>query len=292
MVSVNDGELTVYLDGDFLPLKEARIPVMDRGFLFGDGVYEMIPVYGDTVFRLEQHLQRLARSLDAIDIPDPHTRDEWTSLVRELLERNGIPGDKSVYIEVTRGVGDRDHLYDSGELVPTVFMLCRPIRAGHHSGGVGAITHPDIRWDYCHIKAISLLPAVLLKNRASRAGCHEAILIRNGRVTEGASSNVFVVTGGVVTTPPKGNDLLSGITRDLVVELLSGAGIGYEEADVRAEDLRVAEEIWITSSTMEIVPVVRLDGENVGEGRPGPLWKRARELYDAYKQEIAARVPT
>lgn len=284
MVRVNDRELTVYLDGGYLPLQEARIPVMDRGFLFGDGVYEMIPVYGERTFRLDQHLIRLARSLEAIDIPNPHAPDEWKSIIKELLDRNKFSDHRSVYIEVTRGVGDRDHLYDSEELVPTVFMLCRPIISRDYSTGVGAITHEDIRWDYCHIKAVSLLPAVLLKKRASRAGCYEAILIRDGLVTEGASSNVFVVRNGVARTPPRGNDLLSGITRDLIVELLNSAGLECEEKAIPDHELRSADEIWITSSTTEIAPVVRLDGKNVGNGTPGPLWKRVRKLYDAYKQ--------
>ena len=275
----------VYLDGCFLPLDQARVSVMDRGFLFGDGIYEMMPVYGDWVFRLDEHLARLARSLEAIEIPDPYNTGEWKSVVRDLLEKNPAAGDRSVYIEVTRGAGDRNHIYESTEHVPTVFMLCRPLAARDYSGGVGAITHPDIRWDYCHIKAISLLPAVMLKQRARKAGCLEAILIRNGEVTEGAASNVFIVRDDRVMTPPRGNELLHGITRELVVELLTGVGMCCEETRINEQELHGADEIWITSSTMEVVPVVTLDGKKVGEGTPGPQWRHARELYDAFKRK-------
>ena len=282
---MSDKTPIVYLDGRFLPLDQARVSVMDRGFLFGDGVYEMMPVYGNWVFRLDEHMARLARSLNAIEIPDPYSPGKWESVVRELLEKNPAAGHRSIYIEVTRGAGDRNHIYESTELMPTVFMLCRPLAARDYSGGVGAITHPDIRWEYCHIKAISLLPAVILKQRASKAGCLEAILIRNGKVTEGAASNVFIVRDDRVLTPPRGNELLHGITRDLVVELLAGAGICCEETRVSEQELRDADEIWITSSTMEVVPVVTLDGKKVGEGTPGPQWQRVRKLYDGFKNK-------
>lgn len=281
----------VYLNGRFLPLGEARIQVMDRGFLFGDGVYEMLPVYGNSVLREDEHLARLSGSLDAIDIPDPHDVNNWKSLIRELLDRNPVSEHRSVYIEVTRGVGDRDHLYDSACLTPTVFMLCRPVKTRDYSGGVGAITHADIRWDYCHIKAVSLLPAVLLKQRARSAGCHEAILLRDGEVTEGASSNVFVVSNGVIITPPKSNNLLPGITRDLIVELASSAGMPCREDVLPEQALRDADEIWITSSTMEIAPVVKLDGRKVGTGETGPYWKRMKSLYEEFKQHSTAGNP-
>lgn len=261
---------------------------MDRGFLFGDGVYELIPVYGDRIFRLDEHLARLQNSLDAIDIPNPHSDEEWKVLIEKVLAENPVSGHRSIYIEVTRGVGERDHLYEE-QLVPTVFILCRPVVARDYSGGVSAITHPDIRWDYCHIKAISLLPGVLLKNHARKSGgAHEAILIRDGEVTEGAASNVFVVMNGIVLTPPKDNRLLPGITRDLIVELLTEAGIECREKAIPESDLVKAEEIWITSSVMEIAPVVELDGRPVGGGEPGPMWGRVRELYEGFKQRMIA----
>ena len=280
--------LIVYLNGEYVPLKDARIPVMDRGFLFGDGVYELIPVYGDRIFRLDEHLARLQNSLDAIDIPNPHSDEEWETLIENVLSENPGSDHRSVYIEVTRGVGERDHLYEQ-QLKPTVFILCRPVIARDLSGGVSVITHPDIRWDYCHIKAISLLPGVLLKNHArNTGGAHEAILIRDGEVTEGAASNVFIVSNGIVATPPKDNRLLPGITRDLIVELLEGAGIKCEERVVTESDLNKAEEIWITSSVMEIAPVVRLDGRTLGNGAPGSMWQRVHELYEAFKQRMIA----
>lgn len=281
---MSDAQPVVYLDGRFLPLSEARISVMDRGFLFGDGVYEMLPVYANWVCRRDEHLERLDRSLREIDVPNPHSMEEWVDLIDILLERNRSSRHRSVYIQVTRGVGDRDHLYDVDRLIPTVFMLCRPLADRDYSKGVSAITHPDIRWDYCHIKATSLLPAVLLKNRARAAGCLEAILIRSGVVTEGASSNVFIVANGEIRTPSKGMDLLSGITRDLVMELLDEAGIPCDEGRISERELRDADEIWITSSTMEIAPVVRLDGAVVGKGVPGPAWRRTSELYEIFKR--------
>ncbi|MEX2523515.1 MAG: aminotransferase class IV [Gammaproteobacteria bacterium] len=259
---------------------------MDRGFLFGDGVYEMIPVYGDYIFRLEQHLLRLQNSLDAIDIPNPYSHDQWETLIGEVLHKNPYSDHRSVYIEITRGAGDRNHIYEDG-LVPTVFILCREVDPNDRRKGVRAITHKDIRWDYCDIKSISLLPAVLLKQIAKHSdGAHEAILIKDGVVTEGAASNVFMVKNGKVLTPPKDNRLLSGITRDLIIELLNENSIPCEEKQVTDIELRNAEEIWITSSVMEIVPVIQLDGNNVGNGLPGNLWKKIHELFEAYKKDI------
>jgi D-alanine transaminase len=273
----------VYLNGRFLPLEEARIPVLDRGFIFGDGVYEVIPVFGRHVLRLGAHLSRLQDSLDAIYIANPHTGAEWASIVDELLRLNPEGEDRSIYIEITRGVAPRDHLIPP-DLPPTVFALCKPIPRRDFSAGISAITHEDIRWKYCNIKAISLLPGVLLRERARRRdGSSEAILIRDGLVTEGAASNVFVVQDGVAHTPPKSNWLLPGITRDLVVDLLRAAGLPCEEGDVPAAMLSGAGEIWVTSSTMGIAPVTRLDGQAVGDGTPGDYWRQADALYQAFK---------
>lgn len=283
---MNQQSYTAYLNGEFLPLEEARISVMDRGFLFGDGVYEMIPVYGDHIFRLEQHLSRLQYSLDAINIPNPYSNDEWHSLASRLLSRNPVSDHRSIYIEITRGVGDRNHIYED-DLVPTVFMLCRDVVAGNRREGVSAVTHRDIRWDYCDIKSISLLPAVLLKQYANRSGgAHEALLISDGRLTEGAASNVFVVKNGTILTPPKDRALLSGITRDLIIELLRRERLPCEEREVTENELVNADEIWITSSVMEIVPVIRLDGKKVGEGSPGVMWKKVYELFETFKKDI------
>jgi D-alanine transaminase len=271
----------VYLNGEYLPLEEARVSVLDRGFTFGDGVYEVIPVYNYCLFRWREHLQRLDNSLRAIGLENPLSHEEWLAVLRELVARQPSH-DQSVYLQVTRGVSPRDHAFPD-EMRPTVFAMSRPLPRQDYSTGVAAITRPDIRWQWCHIKAITLLPSVLLRQEAARAGAKEVILLRDGRVTEGAASNVFIVAGGVVLTPPKDNYVLPGITRDLVLELLRADRIECAETTVTETQLRQADEIWITSSTQEVVPVVRLDGVAVGSGTPGELWRRAHRLYQEFK---------
>lgn len=284
---MSNADPTVFLNGRYLPLAEARVSVLDRGFLFGDGVYEVIPVYGNCIFRLAEHLVRLANSLSAIDIPNPYTDAEWTSLFNELVQRNPADGDRSLYLEVTRGQGPtRDHLYPAG-LVPTVFAMCRPISAKMYVTGISAITHEDIRWHYCHIKAVTLLPNIMLKQIALKTdGSAEAILHRDGFVTEGAASNVFIVKDGTVSTPPKAPTILPGVTRDLMVELLRGAGIRCNESALSLQQLRGADEIWITGSVAGIAPVGRLDGQQVGDGQPGPVWQQAVKLFNDYKRSL------
>ena len=279
---------TVYLNGSFLPLEEARVPVMDRGFLFGDGVYEVIPVYGGRLFRLPQHLQRLQDSLDGVRIGNPLTADAWRDLLEELVSRN-TGSDQAVYLQVTRGVAPkRDHAFPA-DTRPTVFAMSNPLPERHDIAGeqgIHAITLPDIRWQQCNIKAITLLPNVMLRQQAIEADTAEAILIRDGFATEGAASNIFIVRNGVIVTPPKGPTLLPGITRDLIIELAVSNALPYREADIPAADLHVAEEIWLTSSTREISPVVRLDDAKVGDGRTGPVWKRMIALFQAYKDAL------
>lgn len=277
----------VFVNGNYLPIQEATVSVLDRGFLFGDGVYEVIPVYGNKIFRLTEHLLRLSNSLSSIDIKNPHTAAEWEVIFNELVRRNPDDVDKSLYLQITRGTGPaRDHLY-SDTLVPTVFAMCRPISTKSYDQGITAITHEDIRWKYCHIKAITLLPNILLRQRALNAdGSFEAILMREGIVTEGAASNVFVVKGGVVTTPPKDVTILPGVTRDLLVELLQEAGIRCNETTITHQQLLAADEIWITGSLAGVAPVLKLDGRAVGSGQPGPSWKTANRLFNEYKLRI------
>lgn len=279
-----------YLNGEFLPREKACVPVMDRGFLFGDGVYEVIPVYGGRLFRLDQHLQRLASSLDAIRLGNPLDNTGWHNLLEQLVEHNG-GGDLSVYLQVTRGAAPtRDHAFPTG-VQPTVFMMSSPLSAGRDidsEPGIHAVTLNDIRWDFCNIKAITLLPNVLLRQQAIDAEAAEAILVRDGFATEGAASNLFIVREGLLVTPPKSPSLLPGITRDLVLELAANHAIPYREADVTQAELNSADEIWLTSSTREISPVTRLDDRSVGDGKPGPLWRRMIRLYQDYKRAVGA----
>ena len=279
---------TAYLNGSFLPLEDASISVMDRGFLFGDGVYEVIPVYAGKLFRLEEHLQRLQNSLDGVRIGNPLTTAAWHELLEELVSRNN-GGDQAVYLQVTRGVAPkRDHAFPV-DTRPTVFAMSNPLPAPIDVAaepGIHAITLPDIRWQHCNIKAITLLPNVILRQQAVEADTAEAILIRDGYVTEGAASNIFIVRNGILVTPPKSPALLPGITRDLVIELAAGNAIPYREADIAAAELCTASEIWLTSSTREISPVVQLDDEVVGDGKPGPVWSQMIALFQAYKASI------
>ena len=277
----------VHLNGRNLPAEEACVPVLDRGFIFGDGVYEVIPVFGGHPFRLDEHLQRLENSLSEVRIPSPHTRGEWTALIRNLIDANS-GGDQSLYLQVTRGPAARDHALPEHP-APTVFAMSNPLRPPAPEileQGIEAITLDDIRWSRCHIKAISLLPNILLRQTALDAGATEAILIRDGQATEGAASNLFAVLDGELRTPPKGPRLLPGITRDVILELAAANGIPHREADIRAEDLAHASEVWVTSSTREILPVTTLDGKAVGNGRPGPVFRRMYDLYQANKAKL------
>lgn len=277
-------DLTVYLNGEFLPAPEARVSVLDRGFIFGDGIYEVIPVYGGRLFRLAHHLERLDHSLEGIRMANPMSHGRWQGVLEELVRRNG-GGDQSLYLQITRGVADRDHGFPP-DTEPTVFAMSKPLEAVSPElrEGIGAVTVEDIRWKWCNIKAIALLPNILMRQQAIDEGAAEAIMLREGLVTEGTASNIFIVSEGTVSTPTKSNLLLPGITRDLVVELCRDNAVPCREEPISEAQLRGADEIWITSSTREILPVTRLDGAMVGDGCPGPLWQRLIGLYQEYKQ--------
>ena len=269
-----------WLDGVFAPLEELRVSPLDRGFLFADGVYEVVPVYAGKLFRCEAHLARLERSLAGVRIPEPLPRAEWVQVLDELVTRNG-GGDQAVYLQVTRGVAPRDHAFPQST-TPTAFAMTRAVQRPAEPPPRSAITRPDPRWQRCDIKSVSLLPNVLLRQEAREAGVDEAILLRDGQVTEGAATNVFIVKDDFIVTPPKTNHLLGGVTRDLLVELLEGANLPLVEGPIEAADLEQATEVWITSSSMEVAPVVNLDGQPVGAGKPGPVWQRARRLFSDY----------
>ena len=279
---------TAYLNGTFLPLEDASVPVMDRGFLFGDGVYEVIPVYGGKLFRLAHHLQRLRNSLQAVHIDNPLTDSDWEAMLTELVSRNATP-DQAVYLQVTRGVAaKRDHAFPA-DTRPTLFAMSTPMAASadiDSIAGATAITLPDIRWKLCNIKAITLLPNVMLRQQAVEAGAVEAILIKDGYAIEGAASNVFIVKNGLLITPPNGPALLPGITRDLIIELAANHAIPFREADITETELFAADEIWLSSSTREISPVTLLDNTVISAGKPGPLWKRMITLYQEYKAAL------
>ena len=278
----------IYLNGAYLPPEEARVSVMDRGFLFGDGVYEVIPSYGGHFLGLEPHLDRLDASLAALRLPNPLSREDWRAVLHRLIGAPPAP-DQYIYLQVTRGAPpERDHLCPGG-IVPTVFAMAKPIKpraATVEEQGVVCITRPDIRWLRGEIKSISLAAAVMMRREAEDAGALETIMHRDGLVTEGAVSNVFVVRGDELMTPPNSHLLLPGITRELALVLAREHGIRFLECPVPLDLLRRADEIWLSSSTREVLPVTRLDGQPVGGGCPGPLWRRMNALYQDYKARV------
>jgi len=283
--------MTVFLNGEFLPIEQAKISVLDRGFIFGDGVYEVIPVYSRRPFRLEEHLARLQASLDAIRLANPHPPSEWTELVGKIIAGNPWE-DQNVYLQVTRGAAKRDHAFPKG-IKPTVFLMASelvPPSAELVESGAKAIVLPDFRWLRCDIKSISLLGNCMLRTLAADRGCVEAILVRDGLLTEASASNVFVVKSGTVLAPPKSHLILPGITYDVVLEILRANALPHEVRPVAESELRSAEEIWVTSSSREVLAITTLDGKAVGAGenagKPGPVFKRAHALYQQYKAKV------
>ena len=296
----------VYLNGEYLPLDQAKISVLDRGFLFADGVYEVIPAYGGRMLRVQEHLQRLQNSLDAIRLENPLSNQQWLAVFEKILALNSNenPGknpsknsredsreDASIYLQVTRGVAAvRNHGFP-GEVSQTVFIMVNelaPVDKEKLRTGVSAITLDDIRWKACNVKSISLLGNILLRQQAHDNNSAESILINDGLVTEGAASNVFAVINDVLVTAPSGARLLPGITRDLIVELAREHNIPCEERDFSEAELLSASEIWLTSSTKEILPVVVLNGKPVANGKSGPIWDKMIDIYQACKVKLRA----
>jgi D-alanine transaminase len=281
------GEVTVFLNGKFLPAGEAKISALDRGFIFGDGVYELVPVYSRVPFRLKEHLARLERSLAEVAIRNPHSREQWRDIIFKLIDAQAFD-DQGVYLQVTRGVAKRDHAFPKSA-EPTVFMMSNPLvspPAAQVEAGGAAVSALDNRWLRCDIKSTSLIGNVLLRQVSAEAGAVETILFRDGRLTEASSSNVFIVKGGVIYSPPKSNLILPGITYDVVIELARANGMPLELTDVAETALRAADEIWVTSSSKEVFPIVSLDGAAVGDGRPGPVFRRMHRLYQEFKQKV------
>ena len=281
--------MTIYLNGHYMPIEEAKISVLDRGFIFGDGVYEVIPVYSRKPFRLESHLRRLRHSLDGIRLANPHSDAEWTAIIIELIKRNAAH-DQYLYLHITRGVAKRDHAFPDPPVKPTVFMMSNPLLtppAALLASGVGAVSAEDNRWLRCDIKAIALLPNVLLRQMAVEAGCAETILIReNEFMTEGAASNIFVVKNGKLLAPPKDNLMLPGITYDVVLEIAAANHIPHEVRRISAVEVFAADELLLTSSTKEVLAITTLDGKPVGTGRPGAMFARLHKLYQDFKRDV------
>jgi len=276
--------VTVYLNGQFLPLEEAKISVLDRGFIYGDGVYELVPVYGRRPYRLRQHLARLQRSLDGIRLANPHTDDEWEAIIAGLIGRMAF-ADQGVYLQVTRGAAKRDHAFPAG-VAPTVFMMSNPLALPSREQierGVAVVTAADERWLHCDLKTISLLGNVLARQLAVDAGATETVLFRNGYLTEASASNVLLVRDGVIVAPPKDNQILPGITYDVAFELAREAGLPIEVRAVSKDEALAADEMWLSSSTKEVLAVTSVDGRPFGGGKPGPVFRKVHALFQASK---------
>ena len=270
-----------------MPIEEARVPVLDRGFIFGDGIYELVPVYSRVPFRLDEHLARLERSLAAVSIRNPYTRSQWRGLIYRLVDAQSFD-DQGVYFQVTRGVAKRDHAFPK-DVEPTIFMMSNPLVTPPRElvqKGAAAVTAQDNRWLRCDIKSISLIGNCLLRQLSAEAGAVETILFREGKLTEASASNVFVVKRGVILSPPKSSLILPGITYDVVVELAGANGLPLELREVTEPEVRGADEIWVSSSSKEVLPVVSLDAVPVGDARPGPLFGRMYQLYQEFKQKV------
>ena len=277
----------VFLNGKFMPIEEARVPVLDRGFIFGDGVYELVPVYSRVPFRMDEHLARLERSLAAVRIRNPYSRAEWREIILQLVDKQTFE-DQGIYFQVTRGVAKRDHSFPK-DAAPTVFLMSNPLVCPPQElvqRGATAVTAVDNRWLRCDIKSISLIGNCLLRQVSADAGAVETILFRDGKLTEASASNVFVVRGGEILSPPKSNLILPGITYDVIAELAQAAGLPFEFRDVSEAEVRGADEIWVTSSSKEVLAITMLDGKPVGAGVPGPAFSNMYGLYQEFKQKV------
>jgi D-alanine transaminase len=280
--------MIIYLNGKYVPQQQATISVMDRGFLFGDSIYEVIPVFNGKLFRAKQHLQRLRKSLQAIFLDLDLSNDELLTIFKNLLTKNQITGNQSIYLQITRGVDNtRSHVIPKKNQ-PTVICFCVPpkkISTADIKQGVRAITLTDTRWQNCYIKATTLLPNILAYEVAKQSNADEAILIRDDYVTEASSSNVFIVKDNVILTPPLSANILGGITRDLVIELAKANNLNLTEKNISRNELQHADEIWLTSSSKDVWPVVMLDKKTVGHGKAGPVWFTMHELFQNYKNK-------
>jgi D-alanine transaminase len=282
--------MLVYLNGSFIPNGDARISVDDRGFVFADGIYEVIRVYDGRLFMAEAHAQRMRAGLGAIRIQD--AGEAVLAAAERLLDENDLRhGDATIYIQITRGVAPRRHAFPEGSVPPTVYVTAKPFRqhpTSYWDDGVAAITVPDTRWSRCDIKSISLLPNVLANQAAREAGAFEALFVRDGVIIEGSHSNLFAVLDGEIITYPECNYILPGITRRLVLELARELALPVREGHLLQERMSDVEEMFLTGTTTEVMPVTRVDAQRVADGRPGPV---ARRLQQAFRDRVEATRP-
>ena len=281
---MNDAQQIVYLNGRFLPIGEATVPVLDRGFIYGDGVYELVPVYGREPFRLPQHLARLRHTLAGVRMDNPHSDAQWEAIIRDLIARQPYD-DQGVYFQVTRGVAKRDHSFPKGA-TPTVFMMANPLALPSREQverGVAVVTAEDNRWHRCDLKTISLIGNVLLRQLATDAGAAEVMLFRDGHLTEASASNVLVVQDGTIVVPPKDNLILPGITYDATVEFARAAAVPVVVRPVPRAEALSADELWLSSSTKEVLAITTVDGQPFAGGMPGPVFRKVWAAFQAHK---------
>ena len=286
-------DTTCYLNGQYLPLSEARISPLDRGFLFADGVYEVIPVYSRVPFRGEEHMIRFQKSFDGIGLANPHTPAEWNAIIGKVIAQADFD-DQAVYLQVSRGADvKRDAAFPKADVKPTVFVFTAPMvkpSAAARENGVAVVSAPDIRWTRCNYKTVSLLPNAMTRQISAAAGATETVMFRDGFLTEGSASNIFVVKDGVILAVPQDNRILAGITYDVVSELAKKHGARFEVRMITESEVRSADELWVTSSTKEVLPITTLDGKPVGHGaaagKPGPITRQMHAWYVAFRDEV------
>jgi D-alanine transaminase len=284
---MNDNDQIVYLNGKYLPISQAHVSVLDRGFIYGDGVYEVVPVYQREPFRLPHHLARLQRSLDGIGMANPHTNAQWESLVRELVARQPFD-DQGVYFQVTRGAAKRDHSFPKG-VPPTVFMMSNPLPLPTREqvdNGVSVVTADDNRWQRCDLKTISLLGNVLMRQLATDQGAAETVMFRDGYLTEASASNVLVVIDGTIVAPPKDNHILPGITYDAAIDFAREAGMPLTIRPVSKDEALSADEMWLSSSTKEVLAITTVDGKPFAGGKPGPVFRKMWAFFQTKKPTV------
>ena len=281
----------IYLNGDWMPIEDAKIPVLDRGFIFGDGIYEVIPVYGRKPFCAEGHLARMRRSLEAVRIRNPYSEARWNELIAEMIRRQPFDN-QAVYFQITRGVAKRDHAFPA-DTQPTVFMMSNPLATPSeeaYAKGVSCITAQDNRWLRCDIKSTSLLGNVLMRQLAADQDAIETVMFRDGFLSEASASNVLVIKDGIIASPQKDNLMLGGITLDATIDLARQTGMPLEMRPITEAEVRAADELWLSSATKEVLAITRLDGKPVGHGagagKPGPLFARMRAAYQAAKATL------